>query len=340
MQIEGKEIGGDNPAFIIAEAGSNHNRSLSLAKELIDAASEAKADAVKFQMFKGERHYSKYTPSFSNLEKHPVELLKDLELPLEWLPELKAYAQKKEIIFFSSVTDYLDVIELEKIDAPAYKLASFEIVDLPLIEYVAKLQKPFILSTGLATLEEIDDAYKAAKKYNNAPILLQCASAYPSPASIMNLNAMSTLRHAFADSIIGLSDHTLGTHISVAAVAMGAKVIEKHFTLDNKMQGPDHSFAIEPHELKELVAHCHDVESAFGNGEKGHLSEPEKENYDKARRSLHALVDIKKGERITKEQLVIKRPGYGIKPKFMELVEGRVAQVDIKADEWITWDKL
>jgi len=341
ITIDGKAVGGDAPCYVIAEAGSNHNQDLGLAKELIDAASEANCDAVKFQLFKGERHYSKYTPSFSTLKMSAVELLKTLELPYEWLPQLKEHAAKRGITFFSSVTDILDVDELEKINSPVYKLASFELVDLELIEYMAKTQKPVIISTGLANLEEIQDAYDACKKHSTVPpIILQCASLYPSPAHIMNLRAMDTMALAFRDAIIGLSDHTMGTHVAVAGVARGAKVVEKHFTLSQKMDGPDHAFAIEPHELAQMVAHIRDAESALGSGEKNGPSELEMENYQKARRSVHALTDIKKGELITRDKLIVKRPGYGIKPKFIGTLEGREAKRDIAADEWIGWDMV
>lgn len=339
--IGNKTVGDEAPCYIIAEAGSNHNKDLGLAKELIDAASEAGCDAVKFQLFKGERHYSKYTPSFSSLKMSAVELLKTLELPYEWLPTLKEHAGKRGITFFSSVTDALDVDELLKIDTPAIKMASFELVDLELIAYCAKSGKPIILSTGLANLEEIQDAYLTCKTNSSTPpIILQCASAYPSPPSIMNLRSMNTMRAAFHDAIIGLSDHTMGTHIAVAGVAMGAKVVEKHFTLNQKMQGPDHAFAIELHELTQMVAHIRDTEAALGNGEKTGPSPLEMENYQKARRSVHALIDIKKGETITRDKLIVKRPGYGIKPKFLALLEGREAKCDIKADSWIEWSMV
>jgi sialic acid synthase SpsE len=341
MNIGKQPIGGTNPCFIIAEAGSNHNRELNLAKELISAAAEAKAGAIKFQLFKGEKHYSKFAPLFSSYAKHPQDLLKEIELPLEWLSELNEYAKKKNIIFFSSVTDPLDVDALEKINVPAYKLASFELVDLGLIEYTAKKNKPIILSTGLANFEEIDDAYSVCKKAgNNDIIFLQCASVYPAKPQIMNLKAMNTIQAVFPDTIVGLSDHTLGVHISVAAVAMGAKVIEKHFTLDSKMPGPDHAVSINPSELAEMVQKIRDVEAALGDGKKSKPSNDELEYYFKARRSIHARSNIKKGESITPDKLVVKRPGYGIKPKYMDILSNRSAKRDINADEWIKWDMI
>lgn len=341
MKIANSEIGDKGPCFVIAEAGSNHNKEIKLAKELIDAAAGAKADAIKFQLFKGERHYSKYTPLFNNSRKHPQQLLKEIELPLDWLCELNEYALKKGIIFFSSVTDFLDVDNLEKINAPAYKLASFELVDLQLLEYTAKKRKPIILSTGLANLGEIEDAYMTCKQAGNSNIIfLQCASLYPAKPEIMNLKAMDTIKSAFPDTIVGLSDHTLGIHISIAAVGMGAKVIEKHFTLDKNMSGPDHHFSIDPKELAEMIRQIRDVESAFGDGQKLFPTEAEMEYYFKARRSIHAKCDIKQGEKITKDKLIVKRPGYGIKPKFIDILIDRKVKKNIKADEWITWDMM
>src|SRR3989338_1073931 len=287
VMIAEKVVGKDNPCFIIAEIGSNHNKDLTLAKKMIDAASEAKADAVKFQLFKAENHYSKYSPRFSAHDKSPQEVLKDLELPHDWLNELSEYANRRSIVFFSSVTDNA------------------------------------CLEAG-----------------NEQVVLLQCASAYPASPEIMNLRAMATIKAAFPQAIVGLSDHTMGIHISAAAVALGAKVIEKHITLDRKMKGPDHAFSIMPEELANLVGQIRDVELAMGDGRKGLLNKDEMENYHKARRSLHAGRDVKKGERLTRDMLVIKRPGYGIKPKHMDILINRIVNKDVKADEWITWDMI
>src|SRR3989338_606087 len=341
VMIAEKVVGKDNPCFIIAEICSNHNKDLTLAKKMIDAASEAKADAVKFQLFKAENHYSKYSPRFSAHDKSPQEVLKDLELPHDWLNELSEYANRRSIVFFSSVTDNDDVDVLSVLNVPAYKLASFEIVDLPLVKYVASKGKPIILATGLANLGEIEEAYNACLEAGNEQVvLLQCDSAYPASPEIMNLRAMATIKAAFPQAIVGLSDHTMGIHISAAAVALGAKVIEKHITLDRKMKGPDHAFSIMPEELANLVGQIRDVELAMGDGRKGLPTKDEMENYHKARRSLHAGRDVKKGERLTRDMLVIKRPGYGIKPKHMDILINRIVNKDVKADEWITWDMI
>ena len=339
IKVGNRLVGEGEPCFIVAEAGSNHDGKLSQARELVDVAVEAGADAVKFQIYSAETLYSKKTPKFSTSEKPPWELIKKIETPREWIPDLKEYCDKKGIIFFATPFDFNAVDELDPY-VDLYKVASFEIVDLSLIEYIARKQKPTIISTGLANMGEIEDAYLTyTKTGNDKLVFLQCASVYPAPPEIMNLRSMKTIGDSFG-VITGLSDHTLGIYISVAAVAMGAKVIEKHFTLSRKLKGPDHPFAIEPDELKEMVKEIRDVEKALGNGKKLGPSAQELENYKKARRSIHAKVNIPKGTRITNDMLIIKRPGYGIKPKFINIVIGREARKNIEEDQWITWDVI
>ena len=340
VKIENKLIGDDEPCFIIAEAGSNHNGSLEQAKKLIDVAVEAGADAVKFQIYKAETLYSKHTPEFSYLKGQNVyELIKDIETPREWLKELAGYCEDRNIIFLATPFDFEAVDILDKY-VPAFKIASFEITDLELLKYAAEKGKPMILSTGMANLGEIEDAINAAKSVGNEDIiLLHCNSLYPAPVEIVNLKAIETMRTAFKVPV-GFSDHTLGIHIPIGAVAMGACVIEKHFTLDRTLPGPDHSFAIEPGELKEMVNCIRDVEKARGSGIKKKSELESEEMYIKARRSIHAKVDILKGTKITRDMLIIKRPGYGIKPKFIDIVVGRDVKKDIKEDEWITWEMI
>ena len=337
VKIEDRLIGEEEPIFIIAEAGSNHNGSLEQAKKLIDVAVEAGVDAVKFQIFQAENLYSKYTPEFSYLKgKNTYELIKCIETPREWIKELSSYCKDKNIDFLASAFDF-EVVDIMDKYVPAFKIASFEIVDLELLKYAAEKGKPMIISTGMANLGEIEDAINAIKSTGNEDIiLLHCNSLYPTPAEVVNLRAMETMRTAFKVPI-GFSDHTLGIHIPVAAVVMGACVIEKHFTLNRTLPGPDHSFAIEPGELKEMVRCIREVEKAKGSGVKEKSELESEEMYVKARRSIHAKVDIPKGTKITKGMLIIKRPGYGIKPKFVDLVLGREAKKDIKEDEWITW---
>lgn len=334
-----RKVGGFAPCFIIAEIGANHNRSLSLAKEMIDAAVGAKADAVKFQIYSAETLYSRKTPRHSGYGKDLFDLIKEIETPRTWLPELADYCARKEILFFATPFDNDAVDELDEVSS-FFKIASFELVDLPLLRYCASKGKPMIISTGLATMEEIEDAYLTCREAGNEQVaFLQCASMYPSPASIMNLRAMETIRRAFGTPT-GLSDHTRGIHISVAASAMGASIIEKHFTLDRTMEGPDHPFAIEPDELAELVRQVREVESAFGDGRKLGPAPEEMEFYEKARRSVHAAVDIPAGTVIEPDMLTCKRPGYGVRPKFLPLLTGRRAARYIAADEWITWEML
>jgi len=339
VKIGEKIIGEGYPTYIIAEIGSNHNKDKKIAKKMIDEAAKAGVDAVKFQTFRAEKLYSKKTPKFSKDTVKPFDLIKSIEIPREWHKDLLSYAGNKGLDFLSSPFDYEAVDELDKIGVIAFKIASFEIVDLELIKYVAKKKKTIILSTGMANLGEIEDAINTIKSQGNDDIILMhCNSLYPTPVNVVNLNAIETMYSAFKVPV-GFSDHTLGTNIAIAAVTKGAKVIEKHFTLDRTMSGPDHSFAIEPHELKKLVTEIRDVEKALGNGMK-HRSDDEDEMFEKGRRSIIAAIDIPKGIRIKREMLVIKRPGYGIKPKFIDIVAGKTTKKDIKADEWITWDMI
>jgi len=340
IRIGDKIVGHDEPCFIIAEAGSNHNGSLEQAKKLVDVAAEAKADAVKFQIFKAESLYSKYTPEFSYLKgQNTYELIKSIETPREWIKELAEYCKSKNIIFFASPFDFEAIDILDKY-VPAFKIASFEITDLELLKYAAEKGKPMIISTGMANLGEIEDAITAIRSVGNENIiLLHCNSLYPTPVEIANLRAIETMRTAFKVPV-GFSDHTLGIHIPIAAVAMGACVIEKHFTLDRTLPGPDHSFAIEPDELKEMVRCIREVEKAKGSGIKEKSDLESEEMYVKARRSIHAKINIPKGTKITRDMLIIKRPGYGIKPKFIDMIVGREAKKDIREDEWISWDAV
>jgi len=344
FRIGERWVGDGEPCFIVAEAGANHNRDLTMAKELIAVAAEAKADAVKFQTYSAETLYSKKTPRFSYLEglsdKSTWDLVKEIELPREWQGELAEEAKKRGILFMSTPFDHRAVDELDMLGVPAFKIASFEIVDLPLMRYAASKGKPMIISTGLADYEDIQDAFATCREVGNEQVvLLQCASLYPAPPERINLRAMETMRRAFG-TLVGLSDHTLGIHISVAAPAVGACVIEKHYTLSSSLKGPDHPFAIEPAELRELVRQVREVEAALGDGRKLGPAPDELEMHQKARRSLVAACTIPKGTRIEADMITIKRPGYGIPPKFLRLVVGRAARRDIEADDVITWEAI
>jgi sialic acid synthase SpsE len=344
VRIGERWVGEGEPCFVIAEAGANHNRDLAMGRELIDVAADAGADAVKFQTYSAETLYSKKTPRFSYLEgvsdKETWDLIKEIELPREWQGELASHAARRGIRFLSSPFDVQAVDELAALDVPAYKIASFEIVDLSLIGYAAAKGRPMILSTGLASYEDVADAVAAcAAAGNRDVILLQCASLYPAPPSRMNLRAMATLRQAFAVPV-GLSDHSLGIHVAAAAVALGASVIEKHFTLDRSLPGPDHPFAVEPGELRDMIRHIREVEAALGDGLKLGPAPEEEEMHQKGRRSLIAARAIPRGTKIERSMIAVKRPGFGIRPKFVDLVVGRVARIDIEEDTVLTWEML
>jgi sialic acid synthase SpsE len=344
ISINNKEVGDGFPCYIIAEIGSNHNNSYETAIELIDAASNSGADAVKIQTFAANQHYSKYSPKIhhENGKKSidPYSLIESLEMNREWIPSLIKYANSKRIHLFSSPCDLEAVNLLSSLNSPAYKVSSFDITDLNLIDEIARVGKPIILSTGLADYGEIQRAVNTSTDAGNGDIiLLQCTSLYPAPARLSNLNAINTIRKSF-NLITGYSDHTEGEHIPIAAVAMGAKVLEKHFTLDSTLSGPDHFFAMEPLDFKKMISNIRDVESAAGDGVKNGPREEEMELYKKARRSLHVTKNINKGDIITRSMLSIKRPGFGISPHLIDIVIGRKAKKDMDMDMWITWDDV
>jgi N,N'-diacetyllegionaminate synthase len=342
IRIGDRRVGEDEPCFVIAEAGANHNGDLGIAKELIAVAAAAKADAVKFQTYSAETLYSKKTPSFTYLQtltdKSTWDLIKEIELPRHWQPELAAEARRHGLLFMSTPFDHRAVDELAEIGVPAFKIASFEIVDLALIRHAASKGKPMILSTGLADYEDIQDAVAACRDAGNDQIvLLQCASLYPAPPARMNLRSMETMRRAFGVAV-GLSDHSLGIHVAAAGRALGACVVEKHYTLSRSLKGPDHPFAVEPGELAEMVRHIREVEAALGDGRKAGPAPEEAEMHEKARRSLVAACAIPKGTRIEAAMVTVKRPGFGIKPKYLDLIVGRVAKSDIEEDTVLTWE--
>jgi sialic acid synthase SpsE len=341
--IAGRRVGPGQPCYVIAEAGANHNRDLGIARELIDVAAESGADAVKFQTYTGADLYSSRTPRFEYLQdaRGPQELLDAIALPREWQPLLAEHARERGIAFFSSPFDRAAVDGLRELGVPAMKIASFEIVDLGLIRHAAAAGVPMIVSTGMASYGEIEDALGAVREAGNSEVaLLRCASVYPAPPEVMNLRAIPTLRAAFGVPV-GLSDHTLGVAVGAGAAALGAELLEKHFTLDRGMEGPDHPFALEPDDLRRLVAGVREVEAALGTGRLEGPSEAEAgEMYRLARRSVIAARAIPAGTRITPEMLTVKRPGYGIAPKHLDVVVGRTATRDIPFDEVITWEMV
>jgi sialic acid synthase SpsE len=343
FEIGGRRVGPGEPAYVIAEAGANHNRDLDVAHKLVDVAADAGADAVKFQTYRGDAIYSSKTPQFEYLndDRSPQEILESIALPREWQADLLQHATDRGIAFFSSPFDDDAVDGLAALGVPAMKIASFELVDLPLIRKAASAGVPIILSTGMAVYGEIEDALAAvAETGNDSVALLRCASLYPAPPEIMNLRAMATMRDAFGVPV-GLSDHSQGIAIAGGAAALGMELIEKHFTLSRDMEGPDHPFAIEPDELKAMVESIRSVEAALGNGRLEGPSEAErKEMYTLARRSVIATRDIPAGTVIERDMLTTKRPGYGVPPKHIDLLVGRTARVDIEWDDVITWEMV
>ena len=346
FDIGGRRVGGPSPCYVIAEVGSNHDRDLGKARRLIEAAAESGADAVKFQTYSGARIYSRKTPSFAYLEpvsgdRPPSELLSEIELPREWQGELAAHAAGVGIHFFSSPFDADAIAELDALDVPALKIASFEIVDLQLIECAAATGRPLLISTGMSTLGEIEEALDAAGRGGARAVgLLQCVSLYPAPDHLANLRAMDTMRQAFGVPV-GFSDHTTGIAVPIAAAARGAAFIEKHLTLDRSSPGPDHPFALEPDELRALVDGVRAAEAALGDGGKDGPAEEERgEMYRLGRRSLVLTRDAPAGTPLTRDLLTTKRPGFGVRPKYLELVLGRPLVRDVEEDDILTWDLI
>jgi len=345
IQVAEKFIGEMHPCFIIAEAGVNHNGNADLAMQLIDAAANAGADAVKFQTFHADSVVSctaekaEYQRSTTPSNESQYDMIKRLELSDDAFWDLSEYADRKGIIFLSTPFDEESVDLLDRIGVPAYKVPSGEINDFHLLKKIAKKKKPIIQSTGMATLGEVDDAFSFLRLHGAEEIaLLHCTTNYPAAVSTANLRAMDTLRCAFQVPV-GYSDHTEGITIPIAAVSMGAQIIEKHFTLDRRLPGPDHQASLEPQELHAMVKAIRDVECAFGNG----IKRPNKEEEmikTAAKRSIVAKVDIHPGERLTRSMLSIKRPGTGIEPRYFELLMHVRAKTEIPKDQVITWDMI
>jgi N,N'-diacetyllegionaminate synthase len=307
--------------FIIAEAGVNHNGSISIAKKLIDVSADAGSDAVKFQTFKAERLVCKsaakadYQKKTTDADESQFDMIKKLELNEDAHKELMDYGKDKGIIFLSSPFDLESIDLLNKLGIEIFKIPSGEITNLPYLRKIGRLKKKVILSTGMADLGEIGNAINVLTEYGTRKdgiTVLHCNTEYPTPFEDVNLNAMLTIRDAFKVKV-GYSDHTLGIEAPVAAVALGAAVIEKHFTLDKNMKGPDHKASLEPDELKAMVHAIRNIEKALGNGVK-RPSPSELKNKPVVRKSIVAARDIRKGETFTEDNITVKRPGTGISP--------------------------
>jgi N,N'-diacetyllegionaminate synthase len=343
--VGGRAIGDGAPVFIVAEAGVNHNGDLQLARRLIDAAREAGADAVKFQTFRSDALVSRHAPKAAYQRaatgggESQAQMLARLELTREAHVELRDYCAKREVLFFSAAFDVASVDALAELGVGLFKVPSGEITNLPLLRHVASKQKPVILSTGMSTLGEVAEAVAAIRTAGDPPVaLLHCLSAYPAPVEEMNLRAMDTLRARFGCPI-GLSDHTLGIEVALAAVARGAAIVEKHLTLDKALPGPDHRASLEPIELAALVRGIRAVEAALGDGEKRPMPS-EADVRRVARKSLVAARPLHAGEPLTADAVTIKRPGTGIPPSELTSVLGRRVRRDVAVDEVLDWTML
>lgn len=328
--------------LIIAEAGVNHNGRLDLAKKMIEVAADCGADFVKFQSFVAQNCVSikakkaKYQLENTGNNESQLEMIKKLELDKKAHRELIAHARKCKIGFLSTPFDLDSIKLLDELKLELFKIPSGEITNLPYLKAIARLNKKIILSTGMANLGEIEAALNILCKYGSKRsniTLLHCNTEYPTPFEDVNLKAMQSLKEAFKLDV-GYSDHTLGIHISLAAVALGAKVIEKHFTLDKTLQGPDHKASLEPNELKTLCKNIRELELAFGDGVKK-PSKSEKKNIFVVRKSLVAKTEIKKGTKFSVENLTTKRPGKGISAMKYDEFLGKIAKKNYKSDDLI-----
>lgn len=345
ISIGSHQVGPGMPVFIISEAGVNHNGSLEMAKQLVDAAVKAGADAVKFQTFKAEKVVSSHAPkaAYQKNTTDPAEsqldMVRRLELPYEAFRELKIYCDQCGILFMSTPFDEDSVDFLDSMGVPVFKVPSGEVINHPLLKYVAQKGKPLIMSTGMSYLSEVDEAIRIVWGTGNEQlVLLHCVSNYPADPSDANLRAIQTMATAFQVPV-GYSDHTLGAEMALAAVALGACAIEKHFTLDRDLPGSDHRASLEPAELKAMVDGIRKIEQALGNGHKMPTSS-EEDTRHVARRSLALREDVPEGALIQASMLTALRPAGGIPPNLVSHVVGREAARPLKAGTLLQWGDL
>lgn len=328
VRLNGRLIGRGFPCFIIAEAGVNHNGSLALARKLVDAAAKAGADAVKFQTFRAESlatetaPLASYQKAYMGLKGSQQEMLRRLELSPEHHEALLHHCQKRKILFLSTPFDPLSAGFLFHLGVKGFKISSGDLTNLPFLTHVAKMRRPIILSTGMATLAEVSRAVSVVRDAGNAQIiLLHCVSAYPARPRDMNVRALQSLSGSFPHPV-GLSDHTTGTSVALASVALGASVIEKHLTLDKMLDGPDHGFSLDPREFTELVKGIREVESALGDGVKRPQA-VEQGLIKVARKSLASARPLLRGNRVSVEDVTALRPGTGLNPSVLPALLGR-----------------
>lgn len=345
IKVGERYIGDEEPVFIIAEAGVNHNGSLEMARQLVDVAAQAGADAVKFQIFKAEKVISPQAPKAvyqlqtTNTSESQLDMVKRLELSFDDFRELYACCQDRGILFMATPFDEDSADFLNELGMPVFKIGSGEITNWPFLEYAARKRKPIILSTGMSYLSEVDEAVRVIHDAGSDQlVLLHCVSNYPANPADANLRAMHTMATAFGVPV-GYSDHTLGIEVAIAAVALGACMIEKHFTLDRTLPGPDHQASLEPDELKTLVRGIRTVEVSLGHGRKEPAAS-EANTTAVARRSLVAAQDIPAGAVLTEDLIAIKRPGTGLSPAMRPYLIGRTARTTIPAGTLLTLGML
>lgn len=342
--IAGRKIGPDHPPYVIAELSANHNGRLATAFGIVEEAHKAGADAVKLQTYKPDTITLDSDREDFRIKgglwdgRTLFELYQEAHMPWDWHKPLFEYARKLGITMFSSPFDFTAVDLLEDLGAPAYKIASFEAVDLPLIRFVAATGKPMIISTGMANADEIGEAVEAARDGGcKELVLLHCVSGYPAPPADYNLRTLPDMAERFG-TVVGLSDHTLDNTTAIASVALGASLIEKHVTLDRTGGGPDDSFSLEPAEFKALCRGARTAWEAVGRVDYGRKSS--EQGNAKFRRSLYFVKDLKAGEYITKDAIRSVRPGYGLAPKYYDEVLGRSVTRNVAVGEPVTWDSL
>jgi len=345
IKIDNKKIGGSNPCFTIAEAGANHDGKLEKAFKLIDSAFEAKADSIKFQMYKASKLVTKTAPKYwddENQNETQFDVFKKLDsLTDEQWKQIFEYSQKKGLTCFSTPFDEKSVDFLFSIGVPAFKIASADITHIPLIKHIAKKNIPIFISTGMATDDDIKYAIETIQDTgNNEIIIMHCITSYPTKPEDANLEMIKTLTQNYSEYVIGYSDHTIGTEIPAFAIIYGAKCIEKHFTFDNKLtESPDHKLSLDPKDFSEMVNKIRIAECSKGKSIRTTFnSEIEAIKY--ARRSIVSTKEIRKGATITRDMLDIKRPATGIQPKFFEKIIGFKAVKDIDEDVPIQWEDI
>jgi pseudaminic acid synthase len=345
MRIKSKVVGEGAPVFIVAEMSANHNKNIRVALDTVRAAGDSGADAIKLQHYRPDTITLDCDNEYFQITQGTIwdgttlyKLYENAFMPWEWTEEIMKTADECGLVCFSSPFDPTAVDFLENLNCPAYKIASYEITDVPLLEYVAAKNKPVIISMGIADVNDITEALDACRRMNNNDIaLLKCTSSYPAPLEETNLNTIPDISERF-HAIAGISDHTMGISIPIAAVALGAKIVEKHFVLDKSLGGPDASFSMEPKEFLDMTRAIRDVEKALGTvtyelSEKGRKSREHS-------RSLFVIVDLEKGDTITEENVKSIRPGFGLHPKYLKTVIGKKAKRKISKGTPLTREIL